>query len=79
MEILCSIGSLGRNPDEKDVRNVAVSKCTFRNTQNGARIKTMHESPVLQASNISFTDITLENVFNPIIIDQNYFAKKPGV
>ncbi|XP_074330133.1 polygalacturonase-like [Apium graveolens] len=73
-----SIGSLGRSPDEKDVKNVAVSNCTFRNTANGARIKTFHESPVLQASNISFTDIILDKVFNPIIIDQNYFAKKPG-
>ncbi|KAK1374975.1 hypothetical protein POM88_031168 [Heracleum sosnowskyi] len=73
-----SIGSLGRYPDDKDVRNVAISNCTFRKTANGARIKTFHDSPVLQASNISFTDITLDNVSNPIIIDQNYFAKKPG-
>ena len=76
--IACSIGSLGRFQGEKDVRNVAVSNCTFRKTQNGARIKTFHGSPVLQASNISFTDIIIENVTNPIIIDQNYFVSSTG-
>ncbi|KAL1829944.1 exopolygalacturonase [Daucus carota subsp. sativus] len=73
-----SIGSLGRYPDEKDVRNVAVTNSIFKNTDNGARIKTLHESPSLVASNISFIGITMDNVTNPIIIDQNYFANKPG-
>lgn len=75
----CSIGSLGRYPDEKDVKNVMVSNCTFLNTTNGARIKTMHESPQLSAMNITFQDIIVEHTFNPIIIDQHYFADKPGV
>ncbi|KAL8090329.1 hypothetical protein AgCh_039704 [Apium graveolens] len=73
-----SIGSLGRYPDEKDVKNVLVSNCTFLNTTNGARIKTMHESPTLSAMNITFQDIIVQHTFNPIIIDQHYFADKPG-
>lgn len=75
----CSIGSLGRYPDEKDVKNIMVQNCKLMNTTNGARIKTMHESPALTASNITFQDLTIENAFNPIIIDQHYFADKPGV
>ncbi|XP_057483266.1 exopolygalacturonase clone GBGE184-like [Actinidia eriantha] len=74
-----SIGSLGKRPDEEDVRGIIVTNCTLSDTTNGARIKTWHQSPELQASNIVFENIVMNNVRNPIFIDQNYGSKnKPG-
>ncbi|KAL8117130.1 hypothetical protein AgCh_015148 [Apium graveolens] len=67
-----SIGSLGRFPDEKDVRNVIVNNVTLTGTLFGVRIKSFHNSPVLQAANITFSDITCKDVWAPIVIDQNY-------
>jgi galacturan 1,4-alpha-galacturonidase len=40
-----SIGSLGKNPAEKDVKGISVTKCTFKGTQNGIRIKTWPSAP----------------------------------
>ncbi|GFZ04571.1 pectin lyase-like superfamily protein [Actinidia rufa] len=74
-----SIGSLGQRPDEEDVRGILVANCTLSDTTNGVRIKSWHESPNLQASNIVFENIVMDNVRNPIFIDQNYGSKnKPG-
>lgn len=67
-----SIGSLGKYPNEAPVSGVFVSKSTLSNTANGVRIKSW---PALYggiASNIHFTDITMNNVANPILIDQMY-------
>ncbi|KAL2535522.1 Exopolygalacturonase [Forsythia ovata] len=71
-----SIGSLGKRPDEKDVKGVTVINCTLTGTTNGARIKTYHASPQIQASAIFYQDIVLNDVRNPIIIDQHYNSKK---
>ncbi|XP_011010959.1 PREDICTED: exopolygalacturonase-like [Populus euphratica] len=70
-----SVGSLGKYPDEKDVRGVVVTNCTLRNADNGVRIKTWGGSPPSQASNILFQDIIMDNVKRPIIIDQTYGSK----
>ncbi|XP_059625329.1 exopolygalacturonase clone GBGE184-like [Cornus florida] len=70
-----SIGSLGKVKTEKDVKGIVVTNCTLSNTENGARIKTFEESPKTQASNIVFEDIVMNNVRNPIIIDQHYMCK----
>ncbi|KAF9673262.1 hypothetical protein SADUNF_Sadunf10G0006000 [Salix dunnii] len=70
-----SVGSLGKYPDEKDVRGVVVTNCTIRNADNGVRIKTWGGSAPSQASNILFEDIIMDNVKNPIIIDQSYGSK----
>ncbi|KAL2928305.1 hypothetical protein RDABS01_028805 [Bienertia sinuspersici] len=35
-----SIGSLGKDGSKDIVENIHVSNCTFKGTQNGARIKT---------------------------------------
>ncbi|URE45451.1 Glycosyl hydrolases family 28, partial [Musa troglodytarum] len=68
-----SVGSLGKNANEKDVNGLAVRKCTFTGTTNGLRIKTWPSSPArLQATGFLFEDIIMNNVYNPIIIDQNY-------
>ncbi|KAJ8766861.1 hypothetical protein K2173_009202 [Erythroxylum novogranatense] len=67
-----SIGSLGKYPDEKDVKRIMVSNCTLKGTTNGLRIKTWGGSPPSQATDVTFKDINMENVENPIIIDQSY-------
>lgn len=71
-----SVGSLGKYDDEKEVHGIFVSNCTIRNTTNGVRIKTWAASPPGQATRITFQDIVLDSVRNPIIIDQTYGSKK---
>ncbi|CAI0467235.1 unnamed protein product, partial [Linum tenue] len=70
-----SVGSLGKYPDEKDVRGITVKNCTLKNTDNGIRIKTYAGSPPSQASRMVFEDIVMEDVKHPIIIDQHYGPK----
>lgn len=67
-----SIGSLGKYEDELEVKNIRVQDCTLTGTTNGIRIKTWPDKNPGAASDISFDDITMENVKNPIIIDQEY-------
>ncbi|URE02215.1 Glycosyl hydrolases family 28 [Musa troglodytarum] len=68
-----SVGSLGKNANEKDVNGLTVRKCTLTGTTNGLRIKTWPSSPAtLKATGFLFEDIIMNNVYNPIIIDQNY-------
>ncbi|CAL5195378.1 unnamed protein product [Lathyrus oleraceus] len=66
-----SVGSLGRNRTTEKVSDVHVRNCTFTGTANGARIKTV-EGGSGYAKQISFEQIILVNVKNPIIIDQKY-------
>lgn len=68
-----SIGSLGKYKNEEDVRQIRVSNCNFTNTENGLRIKTW--APSLSSnlvSDVTYTDINILNVKNPVIIDQHY-------
>ena len=67
-----SIGSLGRYHDEQPVIGVKVRNCTLTNTENGVRIKAWPASPSGEASNVNFEDIIMNNVSNPILIDQEY-------
>lgn len=68
-----SVGSLGKNVEEKDVHGIYVQNCTFIGTQNGVRIKTWPSAPAtLQISNLHFEDLIMDNVSNPIVIDQEY-------
>ncbi|KAF8369347.1 hypothetical protein HHK36_032631 [Tetracentron sinense] len=67
-----SVGSLGKYPNEKDVVGVSVKNCTISGTTNGVRIKTWPGSPASKAYNLTFEDIVMTNVSNPIIIDQEY-------
>ncbi|KAK9286629.1 hypothetical protein L1049_015029 [Liquidambar formosana] len=68
-----SVGSLGRYLNEGDVSGLVVRDCTMTGTTNGIRIKTWANSPGSSAAmNMTFENIVMNNVTNPIIIDQTY-------
>ncbi|KAJ4715814.1 Pectin lyase-like superfamily protein [Melia azedarach] len=68
-----SVGSLGRYRNEGDVRGLVVRDSTMTGTKNGVRIKTWANSPGSSAAtNMTFENIIMKNVTNPIIIDQAY-------
>lgn len=68
-----SVGSLGRYQNEKDVNQLIIRDSVLTGTQNGVRIKTWADSPqTSNASNMIFSNIVMNNVRNPIIIDQEY-------
>ncbi|CAI8617036.1 unnamed protein product [Vicia faba] len=66
-----SVGSLGLKRSDDRVSNVHVRNCTLTGTQNGARIKTAAGGSGY-AKNITYEQIILQNVRNPIFIDQAY-------
>ncbi|KAG4966776.1 hypothetical protein JHK87_032427 [Glycine soja] len=66
-----SIGSLGADNSEAEVSNVVVNRATLTGTTNGVRIKTWQGGSGY-ARNIKFLNIAMQNVTNPIIIDQYY-------
>ncbi|XP_028771166.1 exopolygalacturonase clone GBGE184-like [Neltuma alba] len=71
-----SVGSLGKRPDDKSVNGVSITNCTFKGTTNGARIKTMvGQSPGGEAKSILYQDLLMDNVSNPVVIDQSYGTK----
>eukprot|EP01083_Nonionella_stella_P064013 166465_1 len=67
-----SIGSLGRYQNEQPVSGIRVIGATLSNTENGVRIKTWPASPSGTVSDIHFENVIMDNVGNPILIDQNY-------
>ncbi|XP_021912581.1 polygalacturonase-like [Carica papaya] len=67
-----SVGSLGKYSNEPGVQNVTVKSVSFTGTQNGARIKSWGRPSNGFAKNIIFQHVTMNNVQNPIVIDQNY-------
>ncbi|KAK7329460.1 hypothetical protein VNO77_23629 [Canavalia gladiata] len=66
-----SVGSLGRNGAFASVEEIYVRNCTFHGTTNGARIKTWKGGSGY-ARKITFEDIVLVGVTNPLIINQQY-------
>ncbi|PON32485.1 Glycoside hydrolase [Parasponia andersonii] len=70
-----SIGSLGAKYSEAYVSGITVNRAKLIGTTNGARIKTWQGGSGT-ATNITFENIEMENVANPIIIDQNYCDQK---
>ncbi|TVU47918.1 hypothetical protein EJB05_07534 [Eragrostis curvula] len=70
-----TIGSLGANNSWAHVSDVLVEKTTLLGTTNGVRIKTWQGGHGY-AERITFQDITMHNVTNPVLIDQNYCDSK---
>uniref|UniRef100_A0A453R1X2 endo-polygalacturonase n=1 Tax=Aegilops tauschii subsp. strangulata TaxID=200361 RepID=A0A453R1X2_AEGTS len=66
-----SIGSLGDRNSQAQVANITIDGARLRGTTNGARIKTW-QGGWGYAKNIVFQNMMMDNVQNPIIIDQNY-------
>ncbi|KAJ1414427.1 Pectin lyase fold/virulence factor [Sesbania bispinosa] len=67
-----SIGSLGWYLNEPGVKNVTVKKATFSKTQNGFRIKSWGRPSIGFVRHVHFAHAIMEDVQNPIVIDQNY-------
>ncbi|CAA3007119.1 exopolygalacturonase-like [Olea europaea subsp. europaea] len=72
-----SVGSLGRSHEEEYVSRISVKNSSFIGTQNGLRIKTWSPSLYSLASDMNFEDISMNNVRNPIVIDQQYCPFPP--
>ncbi|XP_065858856.1 polygalacturonase-like [Euphorbia lathyris] len=67
-----SIGSLAKDLKEQGVQNVTVKNSVFADTQNGFRIKSWARRSTGFVRNIRFIGAIMQNVQNPIIIDQHY-------
>lgn len=65
------MGSLGKELEEGGVENVTVKAVTFAGTENGVRIKSWGRPSNGFARNILFQHVTMLNVQNPIVINQN--------
>ncbi|CAM0877108.1 unnamed protein product [Alopecurus aequalis] len=66
-----SIGSLGDGNSRAEVSGITIDSVQLYGTTNGARIKTWQGGSGY-AKDITFQNIIMDNVQNPIIIDQNY-------
>ncbi|XP_076932848.1 putative polygalacturonase At1g80170 [Bidens hawaiensis] len=66
-----SIGSLGESGTCDQVYDVSVRGAFLSNTENGLRIKTWQGGSGF-VRNVTFEDVWMQNVSNPIIIDQYY-------
>ncbi|OVA20966.1 Glycoside hydrolase [Macleaya cordata] len=77
MDITCgpghgiSIGSLGAGKSEAHVSDIFVDTAKLSGTTNGVRIKSWQGGSG-NANKITFQNVYMHNVTNPIIIDQNY-------
>ncbi|KVI11662.1 Glycoside hydrolase, family 28, partial [Cynara cardunculus var. scolymus] len=68
-----SIGSLGKDGEMVQVENIHISDSSFKQTTNGARIKTWQVGQG-NVRHVIFENLVFDDVENPIIIDQYYCA-----
>ncbi|XP_038888673.1 polygalacturonase-like [Benincasa hispida] len=73
-----SIGSLGKELNEDGVQNITLKNTIFTGSDNGIRIKTWARPSKGFVRNILFDNIIMNNVENPIVIDQNYCPDNKG-
>jgi len=74
-----SIGSLGDDNSRAEVSGITIDSVQLHGATNGARIKT-YQGGSGYAKDITFQNMAMYGVKNPIIIDQNYCDKaKPCV
>ncbi|CAH9120858.1 unnamed protein product [Cuscuta epithymum] len=67
-----SIGSLGKESGEEPVKDITVQNVHFHGTTNGVRIKTFANNNRGLVEGVLFQQLTMEDVENPVIIDQQY-------
>ncbi|KAK4790432.1 hypothetical protein SAY86_017736 [Trapa natans] len=67
-----SIGSLGKYEGETDVSGITVRRCMLTGTDNGLRVKTWASDIELKVYNITYDDVVMNDVYNPILIEQQY-------
>ncbi|CAN8317541.1 unnamed protein product [Cochlearia groenlandica] len=68
-----SVGSLGKNKEEKDVKGLTVRDTVFNGTSDGIRIKTWeHSASKIVVSDFLYENIQMIDVGKPINIDQKY-------
>ncbi|KAL9240723.1 hypothetical protein vseg_014909 [Gypsophila vaccaria] len=67
-----SIGSLANGVNEAGVKNITVTNVNFFKTQNGVRIKSWARPSNGFVQGVTFRNIVMNQVYNPIIIDQQY-------
>lgn len=72
-----SIGSLGKGGSVANVQNVLIENVTMVNSLYGARFKSWTGGNGL-AHNITWRDITFDNVPFPIYVTQNYWDQETG-
>lgn len=60
-----------------DIRNVSIANCTFQDTDRGIRFKTRRGRGG-QISEVNVTNIVMDNVLCPLIINSYYFCGKRG-
>ncbi|XP_049378181.1 polygalacturonase At1g48100 [Solanum stenotomum] len=70
-----SIGSLGNHNSRACVSNITVRDSIIKQSDNGVRIKTW-QGGFGAVTGVSFLNIHMDNVRNPIIIDQFYCLSK---
>ncbi|KAK9139112.1 hypothetical protein Scep_008793 [Stephania cephalantha] len=70
-----SIGSLGSHNSRACVSNITVTDSVIRRSDNGVRIKTWQGGSG-SVSKVTFNNVHMDNVRNPIIIDQYYCVAK---
>ncbi|XP_076904718.1 exopolygalacturonase-like [Bidens hawaiensis] len=84
-----SIGSLGKFPNEEPVEGILLKNCTVNRAINGVRIKTWPNGAINGVRiktwpnshpgivrDITFENIIINNVQNPVIVDQEYCPNK---
>ncbi|OVA14949.1 Glycoside hydrolase [Macleaya cordata] len=67
-----SIENLGKDHEEEGVQNVMVKNVVFTGTQNGLRIISWRRPSNGFVRGVVFKQVVMNNVQNPILIDQNY-------
>ncbi|XP_010270902.1 PREDICTED: polygalacturonase At1g48100 [Nelumbo nucifera] len=70
-----SIGSLGSRNSRACVSNITVTNSVIKHSDNGVRIKTWQGGSG-SVSGVSFNNVRMDTVRNPIIIDQFYCLTK---
>ncbi|KAJ4723893.1 polygalacturonase-like [Melia azedarach] len=73
-----SIGSLGKDFNEDGVQNITLMNSVLSGSDNGLRIKSWARPSRSFVRNVLFQNIIINNVQNPIIIDQNYCPNNQG-